>query len=191
MAVRVNGTATVPASLQNDITTIRNNVATILSRVTGSVALDADMQTLLARLTATRAGNLDNLAGGAVATAASLAVSTGETTDNSLTSGINNAYSAYTELDASLAAQSQSLCFSGSILSSLIGGIDTVQFATGAGGNETPFASARVQTNDAHSMAFTVISKRKFAAGTRISVRARASAANTSSVNVGVTVDEL
>ena len=67
MAVRVNGTATVPASLQTDITTIRNNVATILARIPATVALDSDMQTLLARLSATRSGYLDNLAGGAVA----------------------------------------------------------------------------------------------------------------------------
>ena len=190
MAVRLNGTATVPASLQTDITTIRTNVATILSRVTGSVALDADMQTLLARVTASRAGYWDNLnIGGLVASAADLttvlttvgtlivAPQTIETGVFSFAAGTNGTPSAWQELIASSAAAVWFLSFKG-MMTLPVNSQNVkiaVQIGTGAGGSEVVkgnwrgIASAEV-TSQSFNWDITILEK--FPAGTRIAIRA-------------------
>lgn len=210
MAVRVNGTATVPASLQTDISTIRTNVATILTRVTGAVALDADMQVLLARLTAaragyldninqagllqvtaTRAGYLDNLSAGAVALQASLLVvpkeSTSEQTGGfSFAAGTSDTFSAWLELISSASAGVNTFSVQGGM--NMVGPPDvrlmTIEIGTGAGGAEVTrdgWSGNVTAVSDIQS--YVIAMMRRFPSGTRFAIRSKVSSSQTATTS--------
>jgi len=72
MSVRISGVATIPGTISTDVTTLLTRLsaarAGYLDNLSaGAVALNADMATVLTRLSAVRAGYLDNLSAGAVA----------------------------------------------------------------------------------------------------------------------------
>ena len=203
MSVRLNGTATVPASLQTDITTIKNNVATILGRVPATVALDADMQTLLARLTATRAGYLDNLlgltalrtgyldnlSGGAVALASSItSLALQSTTSENGTDSTDTAITVR-QLVASSASAIRRISFSGvaNWAGAGTGTID-VYILTGAGGSEVTRAIASVYSTTLLQQGFFVTVQVNLAIGTRVAWKFLGSVAPI--VNIGYTIEE-
>ena len=182
MAVRINGTATVPASLQTDITTIRTNVATILADVTTLLArltaaragyLDqiptstADITTLIGRLTALRAGYLDNLADGPVA----LQSSTSQIANDS-----QGTTGTIYQLIAATAAATRKIIISGNVQTGPNTGTTIVDILTGPGGSETLRASATTYTSatilDAQ---FYIEVDVDLPAGTRIAWRATVS----------------
>jgi hypothetical protein len=110
---------------------LNSDMATLLTRISAAVALNSDMATLLARVTAAVALNSD------MATVLTRLASGTEIVSASNTSGLSNAFSAYTQLLATTSNPTKAILLRMSIRNTATTTATVqVQIATGGAGSE-------------------------------------------------------